>query len=120
MKLCDGHWKKLKDAIGARGMSGGVSEHGRHLGAKLKQELEGKPRTKENYDPLMAAALMIYGHAIKHGGLAMLAHQEGQPELCPICHFSANCSTCANGEAERWIEYAARDSHDVWTKLPDA
>lgn len=120
MKLCDEHWKKLRAAITARGVDAGVSEHGRHLGSKVKQELEGAKRTKENYDPLMGASMMIYSHSIEHGGLAMLvAPEEGQPELCPICHFTANCPTCATGEAERWIEYAARDSSEVYLKLPD-
>jgi hypothetical protein len=117
MKLCDPHWKELKAAIDAYGMGASIAEHSRHLGAKLKEELEGKPRTRANYDPLMGATMMIYGHSIEHGGLGIMAVE---PEPCPICYFSKNCPHGPRCDVGKWIEYAARDSHEEWSKLPEA
>lgn len=120
MKLCGDHWKKLKAAIEVRGVQAGISEHGHHLGTKLKEEFGGAKQTKENFDPLMNACMMIYDHSLTHGGLGMLMQEEHEAERCPICWFSANCPTCAKGQAERWIEYAARDASEIYLKLPDA
>jgi hypothetical protein len=117
MKLCDDHWKALKAAIDARGVSAGVSEHGRHLGAKLKEEFAGAKQTKQNFDPLVSAVMMIYGHSIEHGGLGIMAVK---PEPCPICYFPVHCPHGPKCDVDKWIEYAARDASEIYQKLPDA
>lgn len=92
----------------------------------MKDQLEGKPETKQNYDPLMSAHWMIVNNAmdtlnqIGTGALILLSPPEDHPEYeCPICCLNSlslehdrtctepNCKKKRGQTFDDWIEKAA-------------
>lgn len=105
MKMCQPHWDKLRKAISDRGMDHLIAKSGELAARTIVKELEGNA-TPLDYDPLMDCNNMIFAHALKCGGLAMLC---GEPERCPICEavsHGADESWWINGPADAALGYA--------------
>lgn len=92
MKMCDDHWLRIRQALDERGLTPLIGTPEAAM-EQAKLEIEGKSVPTDFYDPLMACAYMIYGHAIRIGGLYLMTSDI----LCPICeackhmsHFPVN------------------------------
>jgi hypothetical protein len=110
MKLCESHWSRLKEGIEARGMVLLISEHGRELAAKLKTMSKEGRDTKETFDPLVGATMLIYQNAIRAFGVEILAiAAPGKPDLCPVCHL----------KSDDWIDKACDGVKVYVDTLPD-
>jgi hypothetical protein len=82
MKICDNHWKMLRECIDSRGLGHLVSKDTPQLLAKLQND-DG--HTASNYDPLWRAMGMIYARAIDIGGIDLLYNNQDGSEKCPVC-----------------------------------
>ena len=60
-------------------------------------ELNGQ-KTDAQYDPLMSATYMIYGNAVRAGGLYLMTTDEQGNEYCPLCEVDKHA-----GLAQQWI-----------------
>jgi hypothetical protein len=100
MNLCPTHWNQLKQAIKARGLWDLVSADGAEAMAVMQHDLDGKPATKEKFDPLLAATFKIYENAIRAGGLYMMNQKEDGADYCAVCEAEAH-------NAPGWIDLAA-------------
>jgi hypothetical protein len=103
MKMCQKHWDMLRDAIKDRGLAHMVASNGREAAARLaKPDADGS-----DFDPLMAAFMMISGRAIEDGGLYLL-----KGDYCPVCevmeYHPKNCKetpVCTGETLEKlWID----------------
>lgn len=79
MRICPAHWGKLSDAIRSRGLWPLVARNGQEALQRAVDELEHKA-DKSSYDPLADCCWMIYGQALKMGGLYLMTG-----DYCPVC-----------------------------------
>ncbi len=126
MKMCQDHWTKLRHAIQARGLGDRVAGSGQEAAKQAIEELEGKPKTRQYYDPLIGAHNSIVCNAmdmLKNLGLnplPLLCSDPEHPEWeCPICYLNylseEHDRTCTNPDCtkekgvhfESWIDKAA-------------
>ena len=112
MKMCDQHWTELRHAIAVRGLNDFVAAGGGELLERIKGELEDKPQTKRNFDPLLSANFALMSNAIRGGGLYLLGLKPDGGEYCPVCEAEAHGQT-------GWIEKAAEGAAFAVAELPD-
>lgn len=137
MKMCKDHWDKLRHAIHARGLGDLVAGSGQEAAKQMLDEMRGKPKTMQNFDPLLNAHNSILGNAV---GLIMELKLDpaplmfGSPEHpeweCPICYLNylseEHDRTCTNPDCKKekgvrfdnWIDRAANDAADHVKTLP--
>lgn len=139
MKFCINHWTALREAIKVRGMSEFVALDGAQALDMAKQEMAGVPKTRKNFDPLMASHWAIANNAMStlasmgQNPLMMLAADPEHPEFeCPICCLNWICAehdkVCNNPQCrlpkgltfDKWINTAADEMADVLKSLPAA
>jgi hypothetical protein len=96
MKLCQTHWDSLRAEIKSRGLGDFISANGTEAMQRVRDDLDGKKVTKENFDPLLAANNMIWSNAMQLianiGGNPLVLMQEKPPEHpehdCPLCYLN--------------------------------
>ena len=87
MKICQQHWDKLRKAIEDRGLSSFIQTGEQNM-ATFEAVAEGTHTEKElPYDPLMSCNWMIWGQALKAGGLYLM-----QGNHCPVCEAKKHLS----------------------------
>ncbi len=94
MRMCPNHWNDLKTAIDIRGMTHLIKTSTNTI-ERLKDQQMGV-ETKDTYDPLMSACMMIYNKALECGGLYLLSG-----EYCPLCELNLH-----GGTSIVWIDGA--------------
>lgn len=100
MKFCDAHWQTLRTAINDRGLSHLIAKDGQTAMESAVAELNGQ-QTDAQYDPLMSATYMIYGNAMRMGGLYLMTTDEHGNEYCPLCEVEKHVG---EGTAQKWID----------------
>lgn len=137
MKFCMKHWNALRDAIKIRGMSEFVALDGAQSLEMAKDEMKGVPKTRKNFDPLMASHWAIANNAMTtlanlgQNPLILLTADPEHPEWeCPICClnwlFAEHDRTCTNPECklqkgitmDHWVDKAADEMAEVLKTLP--
>lgn len=138
MRFCQTHWDKLRDAIKKRGVIEFVAIDGVEAAKQMQSEIQGERKTKQNFDPLMAAHWMIVNNAmdqLKYIGqnpLILMVSDPERPQLeCPICclnwlsleHDRActdpNCKKPKGLTFDDWIDKAADGAVSALNDLPD-
>jgi hypothetical protein len=115
MKFCQPHWERLKAEIKSHGVADFIAKDGHEAMAQVVGELKGEEKTRRNYDPLMAANMMIWNRAIQCGGLYLMTQKPDGGEYCPICEVDKH----APGVGEAWIKGASKAAVDAIAPLPD-
>jgi len=87
MKICQPHWDELRQKIKAAGLFDLVSTQAEVM-ERVVGELEGKPTTLKNFDPLMAANNMLWGNALQVGGLYLMGTDEKGNKPLPTTSHS--------------------------------
>lgn len=107
MKICDNHWKGLKDAIDQRGLSKFISKDGQAAVARIVSSLQGADG-KDEFDPLMQANFAIWGNALQAFGIEITAEEAPCP-LCALDHHAKECTDtgCSRETGADWIKFAA-------------
>lgn len=137
MKFCQPHWDRLRHAIQARGLSDLIAKDGAEAAQQMRDDIEGKPKTLDTFDPLMAAHWMIVNNAMEMikgvGGnpLALMCQDSEHPELeCPICHLNflsaehdrtctePNCKKKRGQTFDDWIDKAADGAAEQAKTMP--
>lgn len=137
MKFCMNHWTALREAIKVRGMSEFVALNGEQSMRQTIEEFRGVPKTRQNFDPLMACHWAIINNAMTtlaqmgQNPLILLASDLEHPELeCPICRLNWLCAEhdkiCHNPKCklqkgltfDKWINAAADEMAEVLKSLP--
>lgn len=138
MKMCQNHWDKLRQAIIARGLGDLIAASGQEALQQAKEELEGKPKNRQNFDPLMSAHWAICGNAmglLKDIGANPLVLMTSDPEHpeheCPLCYLNflsaehdrtctdPNCPKQRGMNFEAWIDKAADGAAEIAKDLKD-
>lgn len=139
MKFCQSHWEKLRAAIKARGIWDLVAKDGVEALQQAKEELDGKSKNLENFDPLMSAHWAICNNAmatlskIGSNPLSLLCSDPEHPEWeCPICYLNflsaehdRTCTdpTCTKKKGQtfdEWIDKAADGAAQVAKSMPQS
>lgn len=106
MKFCTDHWDKLREAIKSRGLWHLVAKDGQELLECIKADLDNKQDNKY-YDPLASATWMIYGNAMKYGGLYLMSTKPDGSYYCPLCeaktHLGINPENNKDADID-WID----------------
>lgn len=138
MKFCQNHWTALRNAIKVRGMSEFVALNTEQAVAQAREELAGVPKTRKNFDPLMASHWAITNNAMEHiasrGMNPLVLLQPAPPEHpeweCPICYlnwcYAEHDRTCTDLKCtlkkgitfDEWIDCAADEMENVLKTLP--
>ena len=114
MRICENHWKQLREAISARGgdpfIKTAVGAH-----AEMVAGIEGRPTVR--LDPLLAANSMIWENAIRIAGLVLLGARPDGGEWCPICYLVQQCA-CGQSDCPytTWVDRAADDAMALVTE----
>lgn len=111
MKCCQAHWDRLKAEIKSHGVADFIAKDGVELGKQLVGQLEGAKETRSNYDPLMAANMMIWSRAIECGGLYLMTG-----DYCPLCEVKKHAKK--PDVDEEWIKGASKAAVDHIAELP--
>lgn len=93
MRVCKEHWKAMREAIDARGMSGLVAKDGKQAVDDMVAGLQQEPDPKnERFDPLMSLNWHWSGIAIQAGGLGMMGQgpESNDGHFCPICELASH------------------------------
>lgn len=95
MQICQEHWHELKNAIRQRGLWRLVTPAG-YLAAETPEEILKLNAAQFNFDPLMAASLVI-------GEQARAAFGSTLPTgiHCPLCEVDRNLG---GDQALQWID----------------
>ncbi len=91
MRICQPHWKDLKQAIADRGLYKFVAGSGEEVVEKMEAG---------GFDPLMHANIAITAAAVKDAGPEILVGDK-----CPLCEVENQTA----GLAANWINGAADD-----------
>lgn len=138
MKFCTNHWTALRNAIKVRGMSEFVALNTEQVVEQAKEELAGLPKTRKNFDPLMASHWAIANNAMSHLGsrgmnpliLLSPAPPEHPEWECPICYLNwcyaehdrtctdPNCKLPKGIKFDHLIDLAADEMATVLKTLP--
>lgn len=126
MRFCEDHWKRLREAIEARGLGDLIASSGATVAQQVAQELEQGEASPTTYEPLMAAHMAILSNAIQTLGAVQPASvqylmQDGEtvPEdlvdreryptaaegatwpRCPLCYLGlAHELTCSDDRCQ--------------------
>lgn len=95
VRICKEHWKDMRDAIEARGMSGLIAKDGEQAVNDAVADLNNEPDPKhERFDPLMSMNWHWGRIALEAGGLAMMARgpESNDGHFCPICELASHYS----------------------------
>ena len=95
MQFCQEHWHELKNAIRQRGLWRLVTPAG-YLAAETPEEILELNAARFDFDPLMAASLMIGEQARAAFGSVLAT---GMP--CPLCEVDQNLGA---NESRHWID----------------
>src|SRR5206468_3503602 len=93
MQICQDHWKLMRDAIEARGMSGLIAKDGQTAIKNEVAQLEAakagdpEPHKASPFDPLMSMHWHFTNEALRCGGLYLLTPSPDGGEFCPLCEF---------------------------------
>lgn len=82
MKICQEHWKKLKELIELQGLSKFIAKDGKEAMGNALKQIKGEA---SHPDPLMMCNNMIWSRAIETFGLGIM-----QCDNCPICNANEN------------------------------
>jgi len=129
MKMCQPHWDRLKQAVINLGAGDLIAPTGEAAIAQLADELADKPKTLENFDPLMNAHNLILANAMDTlasvgvNPLSLLCADPEHPEReCPICYLNwlslehdrtctvPDCKKVKGQTFDDWIDKAAEGS----------
>lgn len=88
MKMCADHWKDLKEAIDARGLSGFIGDAKR--AHQIMVDSIESPHAEAAFDPLLNANFAIWSNATRLGGLYMMTQKPDGYEYCPVCEWRAH------------------------------
>ena len=95
--MCVNHATLLRMKVVSRGLAHMISRAGEELIGKMRDEIAGQS-TLENFDPLVAATMMIYDNALNVAPLRIAAIDvELRGACCPICAL----------ESPHWLDEAA-------------
>lgn len=108
MRICQTHFKALKEKVIDKGMGALISYDGVAAHERMAAEMEGTA-TNATYDPLLAACWMLMGMALERGGFYLLGSKPGDSsdgEYCPLCEVEAAGVKLDGkaGAAEEWLE----------------
>lgn len=84
MKICDVHWKMMRDSIEAHGMSSLVMKSAEAAMENTMAELNGQ---EASFDPLMSMHWHWTNAALRNGGLYLMGPDENGNDYCPMCEF---------------------------------
>jgi hypothetical protein len=121
VKFCMPHWEQLREAIGARGLSGLISKGGEQATKRVTAELSGASE-RETFDPLMAANFAIWSRALDVGGLYLMGTDPEGKEYCPLCELDKQAKN-PDGSAPdppastQWIEGCSDAQRDHAVEL---
>lgn len=106
MRICQDHWKMIRDVLKDRGMD--------HLGAKSGKEAmdqmindlqAGKgSQDPKDFDPNMSLHWHFTNEALRCGGLYLMFAKPDGGDYCPVCEFVKNVE---GFEAKKEIENIA-------------
>lgn len=97
MKICPGHWGKLRAALDARGIGHLGAKSGEEAVSNITEQLEGGSPA---YDPLMDCNNMIWSRGLEAGGLYLMGQKEDGSHYCPICEAISHGA----GDEKFWID----------------
>jgi hypothetical protein len=113
MKVCPDHWEELKQVIKAKGLYDFVAGNGKEAMSRILGQFEGERETKQNFDPLMACNSLLWGNALKCGGLALMGTDETGGEFCPVCEAYEH-------DQQDWINLVVNVVEKHIKTLPDS
>ena len=123
MKICESHWRMMRDAIEERGLSGLIAKDGPTAFANEVAQLEAaqvgdpEPHKAAPFDPLMSMHWHFSNEALRCGGLYLLAAPpDGAPDYCPVCEFEKNQAGFVGKDAIGSVADAMR-AHAIAEKL---
>lgn len=99
MRFCRSHARELVNAIDVRGLGHLVARHGDD---EDSISVATDPRTRDEWDPLVQAAMIIFQNAYKCAGDQIMAADADGGHRCPICYGAYFDPTVG-----RWIEIVA-------------
>lgn len=104
MRICQHHWKMLRQAIADRGLEHLGARSGQEAALALVTELEGRGAENE-FDLLMCCNNMIWTRGLESGGLYLMGQKKDGSEYCPVCealdHVAPPPGMTAE-DCERW------------------
>lgn len=92
MRICKEHWKTMREAVDARGMTGLVAKDGKQAVDDAVADLRQEPDPEnERFDPLMSMNWHWMNNALREGGLYLMGQTEdgsNDGHYCPLCEYA--------------------------------
>lgn len=82
-KICEEHWKMMRDEVTRLELDKYVGANGEIAAMRLVDQLQTGEDSQMNYDPLMSAYFMIFNRALDIAGFRVMHPDFG----CIICEF---------------------------------
>jgi len=123
MKSCDRHWKMIRDAVDAAGMTALIPETGEAAAKALQAAMTEGTTSVDNFDPLMFAYMAIVAHAVELVGPVLFMDNDDGSEKCPQCYLTmlharvCNDPECTTKDFDDWATHAVADAKAAWEGL---
>jgi hypothetical protein len=112
MKICQQHWDRLRLEIDNRGLTHLIAGSSEDVMGIVERSLDGTFNTKDDFDPLLMANMLIWRASLEAGGMYLLSGDENGEPYCPLCELVKN-----DGDLDDWVNGACDDSLDEARRL---